>query len=278
MKNITDIRTVDWWFQHNITPEPPYVPLHTHSFYELYCFLSGDVVYHIEGNSYHLKPYDILVINNNESHTVEFLSNAPYDRICLHFRKDFVETIDKTGFLLAPFEKRVIGTSNLFRPSEMKDNACEFLLNHLIKEVPNREIHISSTFFALLNELARNFISLESTNQIENPRLGEIIQYINDNICEDLMLDDICKRFYISKAQLLRLFKNTLGTTVHNYIIVKRLAIARQMLALGNNPVKVYQNCGFSNYSVFYKAFKKHYGYIPSQPLSTWQDTENPIV
>jgi len=274
MSDTKELRTVNWWYQHNITPNPPFVPIHTHSFYELYCFVSGDVVYHIEGNSYHLQPYDILVINNNESHTVEFLSDAPYDRICLHFRQDFIEQIDNSGYMLAPFEKRNLGVSNLFRPDDMDRNICEFLVKRLAESAPNREVHITTTLLMLLNELARNFVNSSEINTSEPSRLSGIIQYINSNICQNISLDDICNNFYISKPQLLRIFKKAFGTTVHNYITVKRLAMARQMLSLGNAPSLIYQNCGFSDYSVFYKAFKKHFGQPPSQHISPWESCD----
>lgn len=260
-----DVRTANWWFQHNITKSSKPVPLHTHNYYEVYCFLHGDAIYHIEGSSYQLKPYDILLINSNESHYVEFLSDAVYDRMCFHFRKEFVEHIDKSGFLLAPFEKRDLGISNLFRTTNMKESNCKFFIDLMAADVSNREAHLSVTLFSLLNELARYFTFLPDTDKSVETQTGEIIRYINDHIGEELLLDSIAEHFYISKIQLLRIFKKELGTTVHNYITLKRLVAAQQMLSLGNRPSKIFQDCGFTNYSVFYRAYKKHFGCAPSE-------------
>ena len=275
MENMDDIRTINWYFQHKITSNLQHITLHMHEYYELYCFLKGDVIYHVEGTSYRLQPYDILAIRPAESHSAELLSASPYERLCIHFSKDMLERIDKSEYLLSPFEKRNLGEFNLFRARDMKNNICECLVNHLLNEMPdimpNREIHISTILLMLLNELSRTLDLFHNNNNTENTRLNQIIQYINDNICEKLTLDDICKQFYISKAQLLRVFKNNFGTTVHHYITIKRLTMAKQMLAFSNAPMKVFSSCGFSDYSIFYKAFKKHYGYPPSQPISTWK-------
>ena len=80
---------------------------------------------------------------------------------------------------------------------------------------------------------------------------------------ENLSLDDLANKFFISKYHLSREFQRLVGTSVHRYIVQKRLVMAKQMLSSGKPSSEVYQNCGFGDYSNFYRAFKAEYQISP---------------
>ena len=73
------------------------------------------------------------------------------------------------------------------------------------------------------------------------------------------------ERFFISKYHLLRKFEAQVGTTVHRYILQKRLLNAKQLLAGGLAPSEVCTYCGFGDYANFYRAFRAEYGTTPRQ-------------
>ena len=52
---------------YTLLPDTSMFNMHTHNYYELFCFLSGDANYYIEGTIYNLKPNDILIINKLEA-------------------------------------------------------------------------------------------------------------------------------------------------------------------------------------------------------------------
>ena len=54
-------------------------------------------------------------------------------------------------------------------------------------------------------------------------------------------------------------------TTVHRYILQKRLLNAKQLLAGGLAPSEVCTYCGFGDYANFYRAFRAEYGTTPRQ-------------
>ena len=56
-------------------PEPSDFKYHTHLMCEIYYFIEGDAIFHVEGAQYRLKPGDILVMRPTEAHYVEMLSN-----------------------------------------------------------------------------------------------------------------------------------------------------------------------------------------------------------
>ena len=119
---------------------------------------------------------------------------------------------------------------------------------------------------ALLQELCDCFPKIKEM-PIVNPsdNLNRITHYINTHLADSLHLEDICEQFYISKSQLQRNFNSNLGITIGDYILTKRLIYAQSLIKKGKKPTEIFLQCGFQNYSGFFKAYKKHFGHSPSQ-------------
>ena len=92
-----------------------------------------------------------------------------------------------------------------------------------------------------------------------------MITYINDHITEELSLDHLSSRFYTSKYYLGRQFKQFTGLTLYQYIMKKRLMMARDMLRAGSPVMDACLWSGFRDYSNFLKAFKREFGQNPSK-------------
>ena len=91
----------------------------------------------------------------------------------------------------------------------------------------------------------------------ENPLIDKVLSYINEHYKEDLSLEQLAGHFYLNKFTLAKLFKEQTDRTVHNYIILKRISMAKQKITEGMLPSAVYQDVGFRDYSTFYRAFLK---------------------
>ncbi|MBQ4557590.1 MAG: AraC family transcriptional regulator [Clostridia bacterium] len=60
------------------------------------------------------------------------------------------------------------------------------------------------------------------------------------------------------------MFKDATGTTPQCYINAKRLIFAKEKIKAGMPAGEVASSCGFSDYSSFYRAYKKYFSYAPS--------------
>lgn len=247
-------------------PDEKIFKMHTHITCEIYYFISGKGTFNIEGTKYILQSGDILIMNDTESHFIEISPDSTYERCAINFKKDFVRLIDKKGFLLEAFENRQPGEHNLYRRQNFKnENYLEFLQN-MMDDSPEKELQISINLLSLLGEIRTAYYK---TKAIETPHLktdiNKIIRYIVKNLDSSLSLDMICEHFYISKPHLCRVFKQYMGCSVWNYITIKRLVKARAMIDSGQQPTKIFAECGFSDYSTFFKAYKKHFGTPPKE-------------
>ena len=90
------------------------------------------------------------------------------------------------------------------------------------------------------------------------------VKYIHDNLFRELSLDDIARNCFVSKSYISRLFRETTGKTIGEYITLKRLIAANRMLARGEHPTTVAAACGFKYYSTFWRDYQKVFGTSPS--------------
>ena len=250
---------------------PKEVVLHHHDFYEVYFFLAGNVQYNIESRSYLLTPGDILLISPMELHQPMFgQEHRAYERVVLWIDKLFLEKLSLPGQdLMRCFDSTLPGHTNLLRPEGVQRQFLQFMLEQLAAELDSEDPYrntMSLTYLVQvlvqLNRLALQNVRTEQTQQSDSS-VYNILGYINDHYSEDLSLDHLANKFFISKYHLSREFQRLVGTSVHRYIVQKRLVMAKQMLSQGLPSSEVYQLCGFGDYSNFYRAFRQEYRISP---------------
>lgn len=250
------------------------VALHHHDFYEVYLFLSGNVNYTIESRNYYLSPGDILLISPMELHQPTFGSdNRNYERFVLWIDKGYMQQFIQSGQDLAGcFDNTVPWHTSILRPDNTSWQLLSYLLEQLMHESESKEF--ASDLYAqtylvqaliLLNRLAEHSPKQSELRDKSDSVVSDVLSYINDHYGDDLSLDLLANKFFISKYHLSREFNRLVGTSVYRYIIQKRLAIAKLLMSQGTPSTTVYQQCGFGDYSNFYRAFKSEYQISPKE-------------
>ena len=241
---------------------------HYHDFHKVIIFLSGKAAYHIEGKSYYLKPWDILLVNRHAIHKPEIDFSVPYERFVRWIRDDLAQTD-----LLRCFQKAIDRSFNLIRLDSGTQEKLKQLLYELEAALKDEKFGsdllgtaLFTQFMVYVNRifLEKQYIydtrSYSSDSQIE-----ELLRYINHNLTEDLSIETLARKYYLSKYHMMRKFKEETGYTIHNYIVSKRLLLARTQIAEGTPVLKAAQLSGFSDYTTFSRAYKKQFGSAPSQ-------------
>ena len=243
---------------------------HYHDFHKVVIFISGKAAYHIEGKAYQLKPLDILLVNRHAIHRPEIDPSVPYERIILWIQNDI-----PWQELLKCFQKANDRSYNLVRlnsalQEKMKDILFE-LENSAKSDEYGREILTQSLFLQFMVYLNRIFLEkqyiFDKKSYTFDSQIASILQYINHNLKEDLSVETLSVRYYVSKYHLMRKFKQETGYTLHNYIVNKRLLMARTLISNGMPVTKAAQESGFAEYSTFSRAYRKQFKTNPSEEL-----------
>lgn len=247
-------------------------PYHYHDFHKVVIFISGKAAYHIEGKVYQLKPWDILLVSRHSIHRPEIDSSVPYERFILWIQNDL-----PWQELLKCFQKANDRSYNLVRlhsalQEKMRDILSE-LENSAKSDGYGKDILTQSLFIQFMVYLNRIFLEkqyiFDKKSFSFDSQIANILQYINHNLNGDLSVENLSSRYYISKYHLMRKFKEETGYTLHNYIINKRLLMARTLISQGMPVTKAALESGFSEYSTFSRAYRKQFKASPSEENRT---------
>ncbi|MBQ6544148.1 MAG: helix-turn-helix domain-containing protein [Lachnospiraceae bacterium] len=253
----------DFEIFHYHDPKMQEVPLHDHDFYEIYDFLGGNVEYLAEGGSYRLLPEDILLIRPGVLHRPKVAPGEAYERIVLWIDASYLEGIDGDGEVRRMFggpggmllHGAGAGVSQL-----MRHLAGEFYADDAGSGLLSRGL-----FYQVMAELVR--LSGKSGGVEEAtedlPLAERVMEYLSVHYREEISLDVLAERFYVSKYHLSHEFRKSAGTGVYRFILLKRLQHARQLILSGAGPGDASRESGFIDYANFYRSFRAVYGISP---------------
>ena len=240
---------------------------HYHDFHKIIVFISGKVTYHIEGKAYHLKPRDILLVSQGAIHKPEIDPSVPYERYIFWIRDDL-----SCQELNTCFQKANDRSFNLVRADSALQERLKDLLPEIEQTLQNTHFGdpvlrdaLFTQFMIYINRIfLRTSSSPDKKAYSSDTQVEQLLKYINRNLSENLSIDQLAERFFLSKYHMMRKFKNETGYTIHNYITSKRLLMARSLISQGIPVMKAAQASGFRDYTTFVRAYKKQFGKAPS--------------
>lgn len=245
--------------------------MHIHERYEIFYFISGKAEYFVEGAKYPLEPGSLLIIKPAESHKTNILDSKCYERIAINFTDTVIDFIDPMHKLIEPFDNRPLGQGNLYLPSEFKKAQIANAFNEIGLVTKNE--HDSRTkaltyLFFLLDMINSAYKKRGIPEYLSPQNLSErIMLFVNTHLFEELSVPLLAQQFFMSTSQFNRVFKQATGASPWEYITIKRLTLAREKIRNGISAQNACESCGFRDYSVFYRAFVKHFGCAPKMTV-----------
>lgn len=235
-------------------------PAHTHSVSELLFLKSGRISCSIDGIRYDLKRNDLVIIPAFSIHEINIYGDKNYERFDVLFDSSLVPF---------PFEEELPPT---FRVLSLEGNDSIMSLfskmDFYCEELEGKSLKLILT--NLVQEICINILLAAKSHDGDecfhtNSLVNEAISYIECNLLTLKNIEEICSELFITKSHLHHLFVKHLNITPKKYITSKRLAVAQREISFGARPTDVFDKCGFTDYSTFYRAYKKQFGHPPSE-------------
>ena len=255
------IRTTDRiFFKHEISKDLPCdtYSMHTHNTYELILFLDGDATHVIEDRKYKLKKGDLILIRPFQYHFIQIDSPSRYERYDILFdaEKHNVESVSLISNDIEVINIAGNGAlEDIFRKCDIyyrnsDSHTFEKILSHLLSEL---FYHI----FLFPQPFVKDTVTL-------SPLISKALKYINENLRTVGGVEEVANHLFVSESYLFRLFQKELHQTPKKYIMEKRLLLAQKMISEGEKPALVCEQCGFGDYTTFYRNYITLLGRSPS--------------
>ncbi|MCQ2080650.1 MAG: AraC family transcriptional regulator [Lachnospiraceae bacterium] len=247
---------------------------HTHDYYEFYFFIGGDVTMSIGNKHFNLTPGELVLIPPGVPHyAIINDENKYYQRFVFWISKEYCNQLIKTsqnyGYIM---QAATINKHYIFHFDTFQFNAIQAKIFGLIQEMQqdrfgkNAKLRLCVCDLILdLNRMAYEYEHPRKSSK-DTSLYEKLVTYIDSHITDhDLSLESIAGNFYLNKYHISHAFKDSLGISLHQYIIKQRLDLFKDYACNNDNLAEVAITCGFSDYSNFYKAFKKEYGISPTE-------------
>ena len=255
---------------------PTEVQEHRHAYYELLFVVAGSNLSYQVGDDIHkVVPNNIILINSETEHHPIVNPHSIYERLLLWLTPEFVRSISYPDFpLWHCFEDPLSKGRNVLymKPKHlalMQHAILRFEWNYFSNLYGHE--HLTRVYLEeLLMMLNRTYLDVVEGAVEEaapsNRMIESVVEYILANLSSAITLDSLSERFFVNKYYLLREFKKHVGYTIHQYIQEQRLKQASRLIQSDALPLtEICYMCGFSDYSSFFRLFKRRYGISPGQ-------------
>lgn len=246
------------------------INLHSHNFYELLlCRGCQGVEYLIGAERYRLQKGDVVIVPPGISHRplLPDSTTQPYVRDVLWISQEFMHLL-RRGLPNLP---DISDFSTVLHTDEHTKETLEDLFERGIREaeadLQDGELALIGNTVTLLVQLWRACAARAARPlSAEKPELlDRVMAYLEDNLQERITLAEVAHRFFVSESTIAQLFRKKMGVSFYHCVTQRRLIAAKTLISQNVPLESVSRQVGFSDYSVFYKAFKKEYGISPRQ-------------
>lgn len=240
------------------TPWPRSASSHTHSQFELIYFIRGDAHHVVEDRVYKLSRGDLIIVQPGKYHDIRFDSDREYERVNILFDHEALG-LDRAVALSARTE--VVSLSDRPETAAIFTKMARYREAFSEEEFVAAATHLLYELFCDLSldgQEARRYSTL-------HPMLSEALSYIGENLFTVGSVRQIADALRVTESYLFRLFREELNTSPKKYVTDKRLLAAQAMLRLGRRPTEIFSECGFVDYTSFFRSYKRFFGVAPSK-------------
>lgn len=261
--------------------------VHMHDCYEICFSVSGGKQFVINGQVYEFEPGDIFFINPFDSHDWHKIDHMTHTcvaiSICPEYLKRFSTEQTDLNYCFT-YQGPAWGHKLNLTGDERR--RFMYFIHKLSQERGFGQDVLDQAVFLELMTFLNHIVILRCVQEPDldraktrsapkpcapKPRhsqIDEILDYIDEHLAENLSIPMLASHFYFSSSYLCKIFKDSTGTTINQYITAKRISLAKALLAEKHSVAETSSLCGFGDYSNFLKSFTRAVGISPKKYAS----------
>ncbi|HAN20483.1 MAG: hypothetical protein A2Y15_04350 [Clostridiales bacterium GWF2_36_10] len=265
-----------------VLPQTRNLRKHCHTSFEISLFKSGKGFYKTRDKFYEINAGDIFFFSTNEEHYITEICE-PDEMVIMNIHIDprFLwkcENIISSKRFMGIFFNRSSNFENRFtKENEVSKHITSLMLEterEFKEKNDSYETMIKLHLFEILTCFIRYFGNSGKESEAKDYRLtyekflyiNRALDYIDSHFTEPLTLDKLAAISGFSQTHFGTLFKQMIGMSPWDYINLKRVNNARELLKTTKFPIEdISLKSGFNNTTLFNRIFKKIVGLTPSE-------------
>ncbi len=232
---------------------------HFHESCEILLFIKGDVHYNVDGNSYPLKPYDVVLIPPSTYHFAIPMSNEDYENYVINIKQPFLDAEGMQDLFSPPYIINISGDKMLRRMFSLLDYYFETLSMEDFKRASE---HMLCEILICLSYKQKEEVEVNFATE-GDLLISKITAFISENLDKELNADIIAKHLNFSRSYVQNRFSEVMGIGLKQYINRKKIYAAHADIMKGMSPNHAAQKYCFSDYSGFFRHYKRILGVSP---------------
>ena len=230
---------------------------HYHIVYEMLYLVEGDVELILENKKFTMAVGDLAFIQPGQHHHINPLSDKKYERYVIKFPeyeipKDLLPVLKERNTCCS------IAQTVIPQLFERMDWHCQNYSGNSLNYLMESVLHEIITYFCSKEIVDTDIV-------FYSKKMADVVDYINENIALPLKISDICEHFHYSKSYICKEFLRCMDVPIIQYVRTKKILLADSLIKEGVKPTVAYKQCGFSDYSTFFRAYRKIIGVPPSE-------------
>ena len=237
---------------------------HWHERMELLLIYSGSLHLHIGDKEFTAKENSLVIIPPEKAHMGASGNEGVRYRTVMFDVSAFYNLSNATDKYLKPIVNQITNFSTVTYDAQIVE-LCNSLIKEQLSQSVASPLIVIGKIYELLGFLYRRCLC-EPTLSLPDGKFKNVIDYINDNYCNDISSAELSRHFGYDEAYFCRRFKSVTGLTPMNYIQILRLESAKKKIRSRQLKIsEISAACGFKDASYFTRCFKKRYGITPAR-------------
>lgn len=236
-------------------------------------FIKGHGKIKIDGVYYEINEGNIIALNPSEFFLFNVDNNCFHERIVLFTNMRMVNSFPcDCSTIFSRLYKRKKGVGNKIPSNVVKENNIDRLFYELLEIARDKNETSAPLSICKIVEIlcAINKVidktPTKSTDYVSrNPMINNVLDYINENYTNHITIQDIAEHVHIHRSYLSHKFKEQMGVSLWNYVVLKRIYRFNSLVTDNSNIEDLAYSVGFDNYSNFFRLYKKYMGISPME-------------